>query len=171
MSKLPPNTLSQKFITKQSVSQQRAKKIEFSFFRDIVNNKDCPEYNGYCTHLNREQGHIIRNSTSIIYLPLLDMTPANPTTMQTSMVHAKGLAIQHGQNFCVYTCAHQLYHITLAVLRNNHELANDFYLRLGGRHFLISYIGCIGKLMAGSEFDGILEKSFGSIDKMLTASG
>ena len=168
MPQLPPNNLPQEFVTMQSVSQQRAQNIDFDFFRDMINNKDCPEYNGYCTRLNREQGHVIRNSTSIIYLPLLDMTPANPTTLQTSMVQAKRLPIQHGQNFCIYTCDQQLYHIGLAVLWNNPELAKDFYLRLGGMHFLMSYIGCIGKLMAGSGLDRILEKAFGSVNKMLT---
>ena len=58
-------------------------------------------YNGYCTRVNCDQGHTIRPSTKIVYLPLIDMTPANPTTMQTSIKQAKKLAVHHGQEFSV----------------------------------------------------------------------
>ena len=53
---------------------------------------ECPEYNGYCTKVNREQGHTMRPKTNIVYFPLLHMTPSNPTTMQTSIAQAKKFA-------------------------------------------------------------------------------
>ena len=57
----------------QAVSRARAEEIDFDFFNDIISKKECPKYNGYCTRVNRDQGHTIRPSTKIVYLPLIDM--------------------------------------------------------------------------------------------------
>ena len=77
--------------------------------------------------MNRDQGHTTR-----------------PSTMQTSIKQAKKLS---GQEFCVYTTDQQLYRIALTEMWNTPELSKDFYLRLGGMHFLMSYIGSIGALI------------------------
>ena len=90
------------FLKRQSVSLARGEDIDFQFFLDIARTQDCPEYNGYCTRVNREQGHSLRPETQTIYLSLLYMTPATLTTMQTSIKHAKVLSNQHDQSFCVY---------------------------------------------------------------------
>ena len=58
--------------------------ICFCFF--YITSKDkCPKYNGYCSCLSNDQGFSIRPKTKIIYMLLLNMLPANPTTMQTPM--------------------------------------------------------------------------------------
>ena len=164
----PESNLPKEIAKMQKVSRTRGEEIDFNFFLDIVSKDVCPEYNGYCYRLNHDQGLSIRPKTKIIYMPLLDMVPANPTTMQTSMVQAKRLAAEHGQNFCIYTCDQQLYCIAATILWNNPDLSNDLYLRLGGMHFLMSYIGSIGALMAGTGMKEILEKAFGGVLKMLT---
>ena len=38
---------------------------------------------------------------------------------------------------------------------------------LGGMHFLMDFVGCIGTLMADSGLKEILATTFGSVDKML----
>ena len=134
----------------QKVSHAWAEEIDFNFFNDIISKKECSEYNGYCTRVNLDQGHTVRPSTKIICVPRIDMTQANPTTMKTSIKQAKNLSAHHGQEFCVYTSDQQLYRISLAVIWNTPELSKDFYLRLGGMQLLMSYIGNMGRLMAGS---------------------
>ena len=52
----------------------------------------------------------------------------------------------------------QLYRIGLLVFWNNPELSDQFYLRLGGMHFLMSYFGRIESLMAETGTQGVLEK-------------
>jgi len=42
------------------------------------------------------------------------------------------------------------------------------YLRLGGMHLLMSYVGSIGSLMAGSGMTEILSEAFAGVLKMLT---
>ena len=150
MPSLPQSNLDETFIKMRKVSHAWAEEIDFNFFNDFISKKECPEYNGYCTRVNLDQGHTVRPSTKIIYVPRIDMTPANPTTMQTSIKQAKNLSAHHGQEFCVYTSDQQLYCISLAVIWNTPELSKDFYLRLGGMHLLMSYIGNMGRLMAGS---------------------
>ena len=79
------------------------------FIIDIVSKDKCPEYNGYCYRLNSGHRLIVRPKTKIIYRPLLDMAPANPTTVQTSMTQAKKLSFEHEQRFCIYTFDQQLH--------------------------------------------------------------
>ena len=52
-----------------------------------------------------------------------------------------------GQTFSVFTCDQQLYRITMDIIWANQERWIDFYPRLGGMHWLMSFIGSIGKLM------------------------
>ena len=40
--------------------------------------------------------------------------------------------------------------------------------RLGGMHFLMSFIGCIGNLLVNSGLIDILKSAFGGVEKMLT---
>ena len=161
------NLLPEDFSKMQKISRTRGEEIDFNFYLDMVSKETCPEYNGYCSRVNNDQGLSIRHRTKIIYIPLLDMIPAEATTMQTSMVQAKRLSVEHGQSFCVYTCDQQLYCIAAKILCNTPDLFKDFYLRLGGMHFLMSYIGSIGNLMAGTGVKEILEKAFGGVPKML----
>ena len=156
------------FSKMQKISQSRGGEIDFNFFLDIVSEDKCSKYNGYCYRLSNDQGLSITPKTKIIYMPLLDMVPANPTTLQTSMTQAKILSFKHGRRFCIYTCDQQLYWIAASVLLHNTKLAKDFYLLLGCMHFLMSYIGSIGVLMAGTGMKEILEKAFDGVPKMLT---
>ena len=130
----------------QKISGARGEEINFNFFLDIVSKDRCPEYNRHIYHLTNDQGLSIRPKTKIIYMPLLGMVPANPTTMQRSMTQAKRLSFEHGQKFCIYTFDRQLYCIAASVLWHNTELAKYFYLWLDRMHFRISYVGSIGLL-------------------------
>ena len=156
------------FSKMQKISGSRGEEINFNFFLDIVSKDKCPEYNRHIYHLTNDQGLSIRPKTKIIYMPLLDMVPANPTTMQTSMTQAKRLSFEHGQKFCIYTFDRQLYCIAASILWHNIELAKYFYLWLDRMHFRISYVGSIGLLIAGTGIKTILEKAFGRVSKMLT---
>ena len=161
-------SLDEEFLRRQKVSRERSEVIDFEFFLDMAMKKDCPEHNGYCTRLTREQGQSRRPKTQTTYLPLLDMKPADFSTMLTSMKQAKVLSSKNGQSFTVYTSDQQLYRIGLLILWRYPDLGRDFYLRLGGMHLLMSFIGSIGSLMAGSGLKEVLEKGFDSVPKMLT---
>ena len=44
---------------------------------------------------------------------------------------------------------------------------DNFLLRLGGMHLLISFVGCIGSLMANSGLEELLMSAFAGVSKML----
>ena len=62
-----------------------------------------------------------------------------------------------------------LYHrINLLVSWNSAGFSDRFYLRLSGMDFLMTYIGNIGSLMAGTSASEVLVKVFERVPKMLT---
>ena len=80
-------------------------------------------------------------------MPLIDMPPADPTAIKTAIHQARKVSICHGQEFVVFTCDQQLHRVSLQVLWNDPVLYKCVFPRLGGMHFLMSFIGCIGTLM------------------------
>ena len=78
------------------------------------------------------------------------------------------MSSENGQSFTVYTCDQQLYRIANYVLWNSPALKLDFYLRLGGMHLLMSFVGSVGSLMAGSGLKELLQGGFDGVPKMLT---
>ena len=67
-----------------NMSQERAEECDFAFFQDIQSCNQCSELNGYNMKLSRDQGHTLKPTTKIMYLPLIDRPPADsPTLMMT----------------------------------------------------------------------------------------
>ena len=95
------------------------------------------------------------------------MKPADPTTLKTSIMRAKKVCEDCDQSSSVYTCDEQLYRISLFVLFDQPDLFKNFFLRLGGMHLIMSYVGSIGTLMSGSGLEKILERIFGGVQKTL----
>ncbi len=48
------------------------------------------------------------------------------------------------------------------------ELSDDFVLRLGGMHTLMSFVGSVGALMGNSGLEEVLKAAFGGVTRMLT---
>ena len=128
---------------------------------------DCPEYHGYNTKVCREQGHILNRKTSIVYLPLIDSATVDPATIMSAMQTARAVTETTGQEYVVFTADQQLYRVAVHVMWENQVLFGNIYLRLGGMHLLMSYVGCMGYLMAGSGIVEVLSEAFGGVLKML----
>ncbi len=73
-----------------------------------------------------------------------------------------------GQEYVVFTADQQLYRVAAHVMWENQALFGNIYLRLGGMHLLMSYVGCLGSLMAGSGIVEVLSEAFAGVLKMLT---
>ena len=156
-----------KMLASQSISLKRAKHLDTLFLRDILLTDNCSELNGYNTSMCREQGHTLSPKMVAVYLPLIDMTPSDPDTMMTSMIQAQKLSENTGQKYVVFTCDLQLYKVALHIIWAHPERFRNIILRLGGMHALMSFIGCIGTLMAESGLSDILEGTFAGVPKML----
>ena len=149
-------------------AETRAKELDFQFMTDMNASTDCPEHHGYNTKVCREQGHILKRKTSIIYLPLIYKAPADPATIMSDMLKARAVTEATVQEYMVFTADQQLYRVAVRVMWENQVLFGNIYLRLGGMHLLMSYVGCIGSLMAGSGIVEMLTEAFGGVLKMLT---
>ena len=97
------------------------------------------------------------------------MTPSDPTAMKSAMLEAKRLTKKAGQATTLFTADLQLYRVGLNVQWAFPELfGEDFILCLGGMHLLMSYVGAVGVLMAGSGLEEPMKAAFGGVMKMLT---
>lgn len=167
MNEVPQPQVSQKITQFQQVANSRAEEIDLQFLHDIITLENCPEYNGYNTKLCRDQGHSEKPKTNVVYLPLMDSPPADPKTIMSSIIKAKKISEEAGQEYVVYTADQQLYRVALHLTWDNPNLCHNVFLRLGGMHFLMSYIGCIGSLMAQTGLEEVLSEQFGGVKKML----
>ena len=112
------------------------------------------------------QGQGLKPRTKVMYTPLIDMTPSDPTTMKIAMLDAKRLTRKAGQAITLFTADLQLYRVGLNVQWAYPELfGGDFVLRLGGMYY---YIGAVGVLMTGSGLEELMKAAFGGVTKMLT---
>ena len=146
---------------------ERARETDFQFLNDIISAPNTPEFGGYNNRQSREQGHATKACTKAVYLPLIDMAPAEPTTMLTAMVEAQ-LTNTTEQTYTIFTNDQQLYHIAVDITWVYSELFINFIPRLGGMHTLMSFVGTVGTLMADTGLEPIMNAAFGGVSKMLT---
>ena len=73
------------------------------------------------------------------------------------MMHAEKLADAKGQELVVMTCDQQIYSVCLQIVWDNPK---NFFIRLGGMHLLMGFVGSIGALMADSGFEDIVREAF-----------
>ena len=133
---------------------------------DVIHSENCPEYNGYLTRTNREQGLVVQPKTRVVYLPLINRPPADPQTMYTCLLKTKKLTEATGQAYAVITADQQLYRVALHIQWYDPATFQNVHLRLGGMHLLMSYVGCVGTLMDNSGLCEILSGPFGGVQKM-----
>ena len=134
----------------------------------MVEDEFVPEFSGYNTREARKQGQSVGNATKAIYTPLIDMVPSEPDTMMTAIVESQRLTNSTGQIYTIFTNDQQLYRVAVNVTWVYPELFPHFIPRLGGMHFLMSFIGSVGTLMSNSGLEEILQAAFGGVSKLLS---
>ena len=157
-----------KVLASAAASRSLANQNDLQFFKDIATDTATPEYSGYNTKNARETGQGLKPKSKTMYLPLIDASPTDPSTMMTALVEAMRLTDETCQPFTVITCDQQLYKILVDLLWVYPSKFEKVIVRLGGMHLLMSFIGCIGNLMANSGLEDILAAAFGGVEKMLS---
>ena len=155
-------------IVSQVISLQRARETDFNFLTDIIYVQNTPELGGYNTRLAREQGHASKARTKAVYLPLIDLPPAEPTTMLTALIEAQRLTNERGQVYTIFTYDQQLDRIVVNISWVYSELYLNFIPRLGGIHASMSFVGAVGTSMIDTGLEPITSVAFGGVSKMLT---
>lgn len=157
-----------KMLAEQVVMHRRAQVLDLDFLKSVVSVPKTPEFGGFNTRLAREQGQSLKPATLAMYTPLIDMVPSHPDTMMTAMSEAQRFTVQCGQTFTVFTADQQLYRVMINVIWVHPQLFPNFVPRLGGMHMLMSFVGCVGVLMANSGLEEVLKAAFGGVARMLT---
>lgn len=107
----------------------------------------------------------LQPGTKVILLPMVDMPPTNHDAMLTSTLEVKRLTEETGQKYAIFTNDRQLYKIAVEITWYNP--VGFFIPRLGGMHYIMSFIGCVGTLMTESDQIEILHSSFAGAPLML----
>ena len=136
-------------LCRQVVAKQRSEEEDFKFLKESVTLQNTPDYSGYNTKVRRNKSNKKRK-TNIFYKPLIDKKPTDPSTILTAMYEIERTSKDAGQEVAVFTCDQQLYRIVVDIVWANPGRWASFYPRLGGMHWLMSFIGSVGKLMGRS---------------------
>ena len=102
-----------------------------------------------------------------MYTPLIYMKPSDPTTMMTSMLEAQCIIQQTGLQHTIFTSDKQPYKVLVDIKWSHPQTFINLKLRLGGMHFLMSFVGCVGNLMCNSGLEVILKAEFPGVPKIL----
>ena len=148
-----------RILAHQAVALERAHHLDFEFFKCVATSSNPIEFGGFNTKLCREQGQSVKPATKAVYLPLIDMNPAHPDSMLTAMTAAQRLTKACGQAITILTNDQQLYRVAVNVKWVYPDRFSEFIPGLGGMHMLMSFIGCVGVLMADTGLEDIM-KSF-----------
>ena len=64
----------------------------------------------------RSNGQSLKSKTKVIFNPLLDQIPSDPSTVLTTVIEAKKITNQANQNITIFATDKQLYRVALEVM-------------------------------------------------------
>ena len=118
-------------LASNQVSLARAGVEDVAFIREVTVEEPCPEYGGFNTqHAHRCVGQPSPKA-SIMYTPVLDMTPAHPGTMETAVAEAQRLTQLTGQVWTVFTNDQQAHRIAMHACWEEHPMFSKCVTKLG----------------------------------------
>ena len=96
--------------------------------------------------------------SSVLFLPMIDMDPSNMSCVHSTLQFICQHASRHGIT-PIITFDQPLWWKSLQVIESQPENSplHSIVLRLGGFHTQMSFVGCIGHIMAGSGLQELLE--------------
>jgi hypothetical protein len=120
-------------------------------------NVNAPGWNGFMEQANRNVK--LYDVSAVNPLPFVNLNPSNPSAIYTCLLYAAEECIRHGQSHVMVTFDQPLYlkaaEICLAAEPESN--LSKVVVRLGGFHLLLSFMGSIGYIMAGSGLQELWE--------------
>lgn len=128
--------------------------------------RDVPGWSGFMEEVTNELPSV---RSKILGLPFLNYPPTLYDTIYTSLLTASKRCVEHGQKTCIVTFDQPLYYKAQDILNSGDGDLKNVIVRLGGFHLLMSFMGCIGVIMAGSGLRHLLSTIYAenSLDKLL----
>ncbi|GFS26848.1 hypothetical protein ElyMa_007067800 [Elysia marginata] len=101
--------------------------------------------------------------SSIFFLPMIDLNPSDMSCVYSTLLFVAKEAKRHNKKPVLTFDQPLWWKAQMIVLSepSDSEL-KSFVLRLGGFHTLMSFLGAIGKIMAGSGLEEVLQVVYGS---------
>ncbi|KAK3932952.1 Elongation factor 4, partial [Frankliniella fusca] len=118
-----------------------------SFWAEVDNS---PGWNGFMSRaFQAEENYAV---SKVLPLPFVHLQPSNPSAIYSSLLYASQESSKLGQDHCLVTFDFPLYIKAVDIVYASPSDSNlrATVLRLGGFHLLMSFLGAIGSLMAGS---------------------
>ena len=157
-----------KVLCKQLVLSCRAKEQDFEYIKSSSINDKVPDYNGFNTQRTRDSDQSLKPKSKVVFTPVLERTLSDPSTMLTTMTEAARITHETGQSVTVFTADQKLYRVALVILWTYETRFTNFVPRIGGLHWVMSFVGCISVLMRNIGLLSWLNSAFGRAEKMLT---
>ena len=104
-----------------------AKSSDFQFIKEVLTEPSVPDFAGYNTRKIRESGQLVQNETKVIYRPLINKMPSDPSTILTAMCDVESASERAGQQVTVFTCDQQLYRVTIDIIWDDPVRWKHFY--------------------------------------------
>ncbi|CAG9769731.1 unnamed protein product [Ceutorhynchus assimilis] len=102
--------------------------------------------------------------TSIIPLPFINLDPGNLNTIYTALSFAAEKSKRYEKS-CIVTFDQPLFQKAVDIVEgsNKSDIVSSVIVRLGGFHTLMSFMGSVGKIMAGSGIEELLTTVYAKI--------
>lgn len=126
-----------------------------------------PEWKGAMVLFSKQ---INVERTAIVPLPFINSPPSDLDTLYTALKYASEDSSTLGLTACLVTMDQPLCLKSREIVAANAPLLNNIEMILGGFHMLMSFLGSIGRIMAGSGLKDLLCCVFAPnwVDKMLS---
>ena len=131
--------------------------------------KDIPHWNGFMEAVNNSEDF---DTTSIRFLPFLNLKATSSDAINSVLHFAADSCRKANKSVTCVTFDQPLYWKAREILSSteNRLILDNVFLRLGGFHLLMSFMGSIGYIMAGSGLKEVWETVYApkSTEKMMT---
>lgn len=100
-------------------------------------------------------------TSAVLPLPFMNLNSSKPTTIFTVLEFAAGLAAKQGQQNSLATFDKRLFSKAMDVVSQVEAASSPLkklFIRLGGFHLHMSFLGSIGTIMAGSGLEAVFRK-------------
>ena len=113
---------------------------DIHFIKEICNTPGTPDHSGSNTRLGRETGQAQQDASVCMYTPLIDLKPAEHTSILTALPEAIAKTEKTGKEYTVMTFDQQLYKILVDIKWVYPKRFSKIIPRLVGMHLLMSFI-------------------------------
>ena len=115
----------------------------------------------------RKANRTTKSKTKVIYKPLINKTPSDPSTILTAICNIEAISHRAAQQLALHIYDKQLFRDTSIAMWDDLARWKYFCPRIDGMYWLMNFVGSVGKQMKNSELDRLIKTTFSCVDKLL----